>query len=117
MKLLRVPAHDFLKLFRNGSCFRTSHLGKDLTVAVALDKLHWNVEIEQTRECLTRHRARNHIAPDHYLVYLGLTNIWQNSLKRREVRMNIIDGGDPHNRLPLYRAKYYLPNENKIRYG
>ena len=98
MKLLRHPAHDLSKLFRDGACFRASHPCKHLTVAIALDELDWNVEVQQTRDCFPWHRARKHIAPDYYMVYFCLTNILEYSLKCGEVRMNIIDCSDPHNR-------------------
>src|SRR3989442_9926737 len=98
MKLLRHPAHDLSKLFWDGACIRACHLCKHLTVAIALDKLYWNIQVQQTRECFTWHRAQNHIAPDHYMVYLCLTNILEYSLKCGEVAINIIDCSDPHNR-------------------
>jgi hypothetical protein len=32
------------------------------------------------------------------LIYLGLTNILEGSLQCREVSMDVIDGGNPHDR-------------------
>ena len=98
MKLLCIPAHDLSKLFWDGACLRASHPFKHLTVAIALDKLDWNTELQQACKCLTWHRARKHIASDHYMFYPCLTNIMQDSLKCGEVAVNIIDCSDPHNR-------------------
>src|SRR5437879_2131936 len=75
IKLLCSPAHDLLELFRKRACFCARHHCKHLTVTVALDELHWNVEVPQTAQCLPWHRARQHIATHHDLVYLCLTNI------------------------------------------
>ena len=38
------------------------------------------------------------IAPDHDLIYAGLTNILEDRLQGREVPMNIIESSDPHDR-------------------
>ena len=75
MKLLRRPAHGLAGLFREGARIRARHLCKDRNLAIALDKLHGHVEVQQTRECFTWHRPRKHIAPDHHAVYLCLTNV------------------------------------------
>ena len=53
VQLLRGPAYGLAPLFWGGAvpvCLRAFHLRKHLTVAVALDKVHWNVEAQQTRE-------------------------------------------------------------------
>src|SRR5437660_11702418 len=106
MKLLCIPAHGLSKLFRDGACFRAFHPCKHLTVAVALDELHWNVEVQQTRDCFTWHRSGKHIAADHQMICFCLTNILEDSLKCGEVRMNIIDCSDPHNRQSHLSSSY-----------
>jgi hypothetical protein len=95
MKLLRRPANDLSSLFREGACFRASHCCEHLTVAVALNELHWKIEVQQISHCFTGHRARKHIAPDHDVIDFCLTNILEYSLKCGEIRMNIIDCSDP----------------------
>src|SRR6266849_5496924 len=97
VELLPRPAHGLSPLFWGGAVpvrLRACHLGKHLTVAIAVDELHGNVEAQQTRECFTGHRARKHIAPDHDMVDFCLMNILEYSLKRGEVRMNIIECSD-----------------------
>ena len=96
MKLLRHPVDDLAKLLRHGACVRASHPRKHLTVAVALDELHWDVEVQQTRDRFTRHRALNHIAPDHDMVYVCVTNLLEYGLEGGEVRMNIVECSDAH---------------------
>ena len=96
MKLLRPPAHDVSKLFRDLAGLRPSHLRKHDTVAIASDELHWDVEVEQTRQRFTGHRARKHIAADDDVVDVCLTDILEYSLERGKVRMNIVDCSDPH---------------------
>src|SRR5262249_49097150 len=102
MKLLGHPAHDLAKLFWDRARLHACHLCKHLTVAIALDKLHWNVEPQQTCESFKWHWARKDIAPDHDLVYLCLANILEHRLQCGEVPMNIIERSDPHDRPPLY---------------
>lgn len=95
MKLLRHPTHGRSRLLWN----RRSHtrpLCKHRSIAIAVDELDWNIEVQQTREALTRHRARNHVAPDDYLVYFCSANILKHSLECGEVAMNIIDCSDTH---------------------
>src|SRR6266571_8458685 len=98
MELARHPAHDLSKLFWDGACIRACHLFKHNTVAIPLDELCWDIEVQQTCECFTWHGAGQHIAPDHYMVYFCLTNILEYGLQCGEVGMNIIDCGDPHDR-------------------
>ena len=98
MELLRHPAHNLSKLLWDLARLRASHLCKHHTIAVALDELHGNVEIPQTRDRFIWHRAGKHIAPDHYLIYFCLTNILEYSLECGEVRVNIVNCSDPHNR-------------------
>src|SRR5881398_1898349 len=98
MKLLRTPAHGFSKLLRDCAGFPARHEGQHLTVTIASDKVQWNFEVQQTLKCLTWHRAGKHIAPHHDLIYLRSTNVLKDSLKRRQVAMDIIDSRDPHNR-------------------
>ncbi len=99
IELLRYPAKGVSSLFRNGDSFRACHLRNDLAVAVAFDKLYWNIEVQQTRECLTRHWAQNYIAPNDYMVYVRLANVSEYSLERGQVSMNIIECSNPHDRL------------------
>lgn len=96
MKLLRRPANDWSMLFRDGGWFPARHLFEHGNLAVAKDKLCGNAQIEQAGESFTWHRARKHIASDHHMVYVCLTNILEYSLKRWEIRMNIVDRSDSH---------------------
>src|SRR5437588_6760059 len=97
MKLLRVPAHDLSKRCRDLARVRACHLFKHHAVAVALNELHGNAEVQQAPDCFSRHRARKDIAPDHDMVYFCLTNIFEHRLKCWEVRMNIVNCSDTHN--------------------
>jgi hypothetical protein len=97
-KLFRIPAHDLSKRFRNSVRLFAGHQRQELPLAIALDELDGYVEVEQAIERLTGHRARQHIAPDHYSVYLGSPKILENSFKRWEVSMDIVERGNPHNR-------------------
>ena len=109
-KLLSIPADGLPKLFRHAACFDASHHRKHLAVAVALDELDWNIEVQQARECFTWHRSRKHVAPDHHMVYICLTNILEYSLECREVSVNVIERSDSHNRpfLPI-GERFSLP--------
>jgi hypothetical protein len=94
-ELLRIPAHDVSKRFRHGARSHASQLGQRL-VAVAPDARQWNLELTQARECLARHRPRQHVAPDHDLVDVRVTNTLEYRLERREVAVNVIHGRNPH---------------------
>src|SRR6267378_8483501 len=98
MKLLRVPTNDLSKLFWDLARLRARHLCTHHTIAVALNELRGNVEVAQTRECFTRHRAGEYIAPDYDVVYFCLANILEYSLESGEVCVNIVDCSDPHDR-------------------
>src|SRR5205823_3978237 len=95
-QLQRRPTYDFSNLFWNPAYLHARHRCKHVRFAIALDELHWKVEGQQTLDCFARHRTRNHVAPDHYLVYVRSTNILEHSLKCGKVPMNIIDCTDRH---------------------
>src|SRR5207253_7999230 len=89
MQLPRHPAHALSKLLWDLARLRASHLCKHYTVAVALNELHRNIEVQQTCHRFIRHRPGKHIAPDHYLIYSCLTNVLEYSLKdRKSTRLN-----------------------------
>lgn len=46
MKLLRHPAYGLSELFRDGAAARACPLCKHFTLAIALDELRWNVEVQ-----------------------------------------------------------------------
>jgi hypothetical protein len=96
MELLRSPAHGLSCLFWEPAWIPAGHLSKHRNLAIALDKLHWKFEVQQTRERFTRHWARHYIAPDHYMVYFRLIHLSEYRLECREVPVNVIDGSDPH---------------------
>jgi hypothetical protein len=98
MKLLRCPTYDRLILFWDGGWLSACHLFEYSNLTVAIDKLHWNAKVQQTRERFTWHRPRNHIASNYDMVYFCLTNLLEYSLQRRKVSVNIVDCGYPHNR-------------------
>ena len=80
MKLLRRPAHDGPILFWDRCWILARHLFEHRNLAVAIDKLHGNPEVQQARERFTWHRAWNPIAPDHQVIHFGLTNLFEHSL-------------------------------------
>src|ERR1700687_2987021 len=102
MKLLGRPADDLPELFWNLADVLACHLCEHDSVAIAVDELNWNIQIEQARQRLTRHRARKDIASDHDMVYLRSTNILEDGLQCGEVSMNVIERSDPHNRPSSY---------------
>jgi len=95
MKLLGHPTHDPSKLFWDGACFSACHLFTHSTIAIPFNELYWDIEVQQTCERFARHRAWEHIAPDYYVVYFGLTNILEDSLQCRQVPVNIVDCSYP----------------------
>ena len=96
IELPRHPAHVVAKWFRDLARFRASHLCEHHAVAVALDELYWNIEVQKACEGFTWHRARKDIAPDHDPVYLRLAKLFEYSLERGEVAVNIVECSDPH---------------------
>src|SRR5256885_705733 len=98
MKLPRHPAHGLSKLRWDIARLRASHLCEHHSIAIALDELHRNIEVQQTGDCFIWHRPGKHIAPNHYLIYFCLTNVLQHSLKCWKIRMNVIDCTDRHDR-------------------
>src|ERR1700730_883345 len=95
-QLPRRPAYGFSKLFRDPADLHPRHLCKHVHLAVALDELNWNIETQQTIDCFQRHRTGHHIAADHDLIYVGLTNILEDSLERGKIAVNIVDRSDAH---------------------
>jgi hypothetical protein len=66
------------------------------TIAVAVNELCRNVELQQTRKGLARHRAWKHVAADDDLVHAGLLNLTEDRLERRQVTVNVVESRDPH---------------------
>ena len=95
-KLLRRSVQDLSNLYREGARIHASHPCEHLAVAVALDELHENVEVQQARQRFTRQRARKHIAPDHDMVRSCLPNLLQHCLERGEIAMNVMECSDSH---------------------
>src|SRR5947207_6447937 len=112
MKLLRAPAHGFSKRLRHCTGRSARHGCQHLPVTIASDKVQWNFEVQQTLKRLTWHRAGKHIAPHHDLIYLRSTNVLKDSLKRRQVAMDIIDSRDPHNR-PLSHPMHFAGGKSQ----
>jgi hypothetical protein len=96
MKLLRHPAHSLSSLFWDGNGVCACHLFEHCNLTIALDEVYRSIEIPQASERFTWHRARKHIAPDHYMIYFIFTHILEYSLKCRQVPVNIINCCDPH---------------------
>jgi hypothetical protein len=69
-QLQRRPTYDFSELFWNPAYLHACHLCKHSHLAIALDELHWNIEVQQTLDCFPRHRTWNHVAPNHDLIYV-----------------------------------------------
>jgi hypothetical protein len=79
INLLCNPAHDFSELYRYFIYFSACQLCKYNTLAVSLYKMNWDIEFEQTCQCFTWHRTRNHIAPDDNVIYLSFANLLEHS--------------------------------------
>src|ERR1700733_8529238 len=99
MELPSRPAYDRSILLRDGGGLSARHLFEYRDLAVAVDKLHGNADVQQTRERFTRQRPRNHIAPNYNEAHFSLTNLLNYSLQRRKIAVNIVDCCDPHDRL------------------
>ena len=77
---------------------RGGHLGQHRQLAIAVDEMHGEVEVEQLPERLAGHRARHHIASDHDLIDVGVTKFLEDRLQGGEVGVNIIECSDSHDR-------------------
>src|SRR5207253_3309326 len=93
------PTHRLSPLFGGGPVpirLRACDLRKHFTVAVTEDELHRKVEVQQTRERFTRHRAGKHIAAHDDTIDVRLTNIPEHRLERRKVSVDVVERGDSH---------------------
>jgi hypothetical protein len=99
MKLLSRPEYDRSILLRDGGWLSARHLFEYRDLAVSIDKLHGNAEVQQTRERFTRQWPRNHIASNYNEAHFSLTNLLKYNLQRRKIAVNIVDCCDPHDRL------------------
>jgi hypothetical protein len=102
IELLRDPADDFPKRRGHGPRLRlrASQPREHLALAVPADEPNRKIEVQQGRDRLPRHRPRNHIAPHDDLVDSVAMDLLEDGLESGEVPMNVVDGGDPHGRLP-----------------
>jgi hypothetical protein len=66
-----------------------------------VDQLHGNVEVEQTLDGFTRQRAGKDVATGDDAVHFGLTDLLEYRLKRGEVGMNVVNGSDAYDGIPL----------------
>jgi hypothetical protein len=71
-----------------------------------------DIEILQALQCFKRHRAWQHIAANHNTVDFFLTNFPDYGFERREVRVNVIDCRDSHERT-LPRSKQRPPKNTR----
>jgi len=78
-------------------------LCKHLSIAIPLDELNRDVEVEQTRERFPRHRTQNNIASNDDMGYSFLANLMEDSLECGKIAMEVIEDGDTHNRSNLTR--------------
>ena len=95
-KLLCRPAYDLSVSFWNLAEIPARHLRKQTALAIAADESNWYIEVGQTCECLSRHRAGHHIPTDHDLVDLGRASVLEDGLQCREVGMDVIQRSNPH---------------------
>jgi hypothetical protein len=65
-------------------------------LTVAVDKLHWSFEAQQKFECFPWHWARYDIALDDDLIYARAPHLFEHSLKRRKIPMNVIECSHSH---------------------
>jgi hypothetical protein len=108
-ELLGVPAHRRANCFgKTGRRFSGVVLQDD-AIAVAANELSWQVEVEQTVERLSRHRAWEHIAPNDDELYTGISYFLEDRLERREISMNVINRRDPFH-TPIQTSE---PNRRK----
>src|SRR5688572_9380247 len=107
MNLLRCPSQDASMGFRERFARRCAPVSDGVRIchtdlseyselAVAIDKLHWNCETQEERQCFTRHRARKDIAADHYLVHVCDANVFKHRFERRKIRVNVVQSSDSH---------------------
>jgi len=108
VELLRGPADRLAPLFRRSTVpigFEARHLRKHLAVAVAVDELRRNVEVEQALNSFARHRAGNNIATDDNTVHIGFTYLPEYCGKRVSVGMDVVDGSDARDETPRIAIK------------
>ena len=96
MELLGVPADDGPKCLWYGRWFLAGHLLEHGNLAVTVNEVDERVQIAQTVEGFTRHRAGERISAYDDVVNFFLANFLKHSLKSREVAMHVIDGSDSH---------------------
>jgi len=95
-QLLRIPAHGLSKPLRNGICLLACPRCKHLSVAIAMDEMQGNIQLEQSPECFAWHRPRYYITSDDYLIYLCSTNLVEDRLECGKIPMNVIDCSRAH---------------------
>jgi hypothetical protein len=100
IKLLCRPAYDVSILFWNFADVLARQLREHHALAISVDELNWDIEVEQTTERLPGHRAWQHIPTDDDMIDPGSANVAQHSLQCGEVGMDVVqrrDAGHPAN--------------------
>ena len=64
-----------------------------------MDKVGRNIERENPLERLTHHRTRDDVAAEHNEVDARFTNLFEDRLERRQVRVNVAQRRHPHTSL------------------
>jgi hypothetical protein len=74
---------------------------EDGELAIAVNELDREVEGQESRERLTRHRPRNDVASKDDLVHIFTTDLVQHRFKRRKVAVDVVECCNPHDSRPL----------------
>jgi hypothetical protein len=62
------------------------------------------LERDQAIECLSRHRPRGQITAEDDQVRRLALDLTQNRFERRQVPVDVVEGGDPRNKKPRFRG-------------
>ena len=90
--LLCIPADGFESLFRQGLVFAALHRSEHLPIAITLEELYRDFNVEQRSNRFRWHRAGKHIAANNDLIDIRLTDIvQQHRLQCRQIRVNVVE--------------------------
>jgi hypothetical protein len=96
-ELPRRPEHGLASSLREMTQVRARNGREHRGFAISANEPYGDLQLQQRREGLQGHRARNHIAPDHHEVHAGSTDLLEHRLQGGEVAVDIVDRRDSHN--------------------
>jgi len=97
----RTDSHHSSGAVRYPVGLHARHLREHLAVTIAVDELRGSVEVEQTFDGFTGQWPGKDVAFDDDAVHFSLTDLLEYRLQRGEVGMNVVDGSDTQDGIPL----------------